>query len=82
MVFKKEGLGVEHGWILSEKECLDLDELDICILLRVIARETRGITLLAAGYGRILVSIQSFNRFHVRRLRTRCLIFRPTRCRV
>ena len=40
VILKKERLWIEYGRIFAEKECLHLDKLDVCILLRVIARQT------------------------------------------
>ena len=39
VILKKECLWVQDGWILTEKECLDLDELDVGVLLRVVTRQ-------------------------------------------
>ena len=47
VILKKERLWVQDGWILAEKECLDLNELDVGVLLRVVARQARAVSLTA-----------------------------------
>ena len=45
VILKKECLWVQDGWILAEKECLDLDELDVGVLLRVVTGQARAVSL-------------------------------------
>jgi len=37
MIFQKESLWIQNWWILSKKQSLDFDKLDVCILVWIIA---------------------------------------------
>ncbi len=48
VIFQEKCFRVQNGRVLSEEQCLDLDELDIAIL-RVLAGEARGVAGVAGG---------------------------------
>lgn len=50
MIFQKERFRIEHRWIFAEEERLDLYELNVVVVLRVLAREAR----VSAAFSRIV----------------------------